>query len=69
MEFPRASLMHLVSTAAQGVTSPRSQRGGENVGNDGRRRAGYERETLVAGVPQEVQVGAPEPSGVPQFMQ
>jgi hypothetical protein len=67
MEFPRASLMHLKSTAAQGVTSLPAR--GENVGDEGRRRAGYERDTLVAGVPQEVQVGAPEPSGVPQFMQ
>ena len=69
MEFPRASLMHLMSTAAQGVTSLRCQQGGENLGGDGWRRVGYERDTLVAGVPQEVQVGAPEPSGVPQFMQ
>jgi hypothetical protein len=59
--------MDLMSTAAQ--KSPRCQSGDENVGDEGRRRAGYERDTLVAGVPQEVQVGAPEPSGVPQFMQ
>jgi hypothetical protein len=42
----------------------------EHLGNDRRRRrASYERDTLVAGVPQEVQLGAPEPSRVPQFMQ
>jgi hypothetical protein len=71
MEFPRASLMHLMSTAPK--ASPHlaaSLRAWErNVGDEGRRRAGYERDTLVAGVPQEVQVGAPEPSSVPQFMQ
>ena len=61
--------MHLMSTTAQGVTAPRCRHGGENVGDDRRRRAGYERDTLVAGVPHEVQVGAPEPSAVPQFMQ
>ena len=60
--------MHLMSTAAQGVSSPLPH-GRENVGDDGRRRAGYERDTLVAGVPHEVQLGAPEPSVVPQFMQ
>ena len=54
-------------TAAQGVTSPPAW--GRERWRRGRRRAGYERDTLVAGVPQEVQVSAPEPSGVPQFMQ
>jgi hypothetical protein len=58
-----------MTTAAQGATSPRCRRGGEERGDEVRRRAGYERDTLVAGVPQEVQVSAPEPSGVPQFMQ
>lgn len=48
----------------------RRQHEGENLGNDRRwRRASYERDTVVAGVPQEVQAGAPEPNGVPQFMQ
>ena len=59
--------MHLMNTAAQGVTSLLTSE--PERWRRGRRRAGYERDTLVAGVPQEVQVSAPEPSGVPQFMQ
>jgi hypothetical protein len=67
MEYPSYLCDSPDEQACRG--SRRRQHEGENLGNDRRRRASYERDTLVAGVPQEVQVGAPEPSGVPQFMQ